>query len=58
MAKIACIGMWLWMHFLDLQQLDRWFNDCYLHMIPLFMVMVYSLISHVCKYFIFVYNMP
>ena len=23
-AKSACIGMWPWMHFLDLQQLDRW----------------------------------
>ena len=26
--KIACIGMWPQMHFLDLQQLDRWRNGC------------------------------
>ena len=28
MAKFACIGTWPQMHFLDLQQLDRWLNDC------------------------------
>ena len=27
-AKIACIGKWPRMHFLDLQQTDRWLNDC------------------------------
>ena len=26
--KIACIGMWLRIHFLDLQQLDCWLNFC------------------------------
>ena len=27
-AKIACIGMWPRVHFLDLQQLDHWCNSC------------------------------
>ena len=28
-AKLSvCSGMCHWMHFLDLQQLDRWPNDC------------------------------
>ena len=28
-GKIACIGMCHRMHFLDLQQLDRWLNGCF-----------------------------
>ena len=27
-ANISSIGMWHQMHFLDLQQMDRWFNGC------------------------------
>ena len=29
-GKIACIEMWPWMHFLDLQQMDHWLNSCML----------------------------
>ena len=31
MARIAYIGTWPQMHFLDLQQLDCWLNDCRLY---------------------------